>query len=317
MIRYALGGLASNLASIICLLLIASWLQRVHPAFDSISHFRMHLVVLLVPFIFTFLIARKKKRLVLSIATLVITMGLSAPYLPGMGPILLYTPAPSQKRFSIVQFNMRFNNSDIAAITSVFRSANPDVFILQELTNVNIAAMNALKETHPHQFSCISTVVGSVAIASRHPFLNNDVQVCSRRKGYLAAQIDFAGQTITLANLHTRWPWPFQQARQLKDLEDQFGKLNPPLIVAGDFNSAPWSHAAQKVARLTQTNVVTGLLFTWKPVSFGLDTNFPSLLSLDQTLHSREFVPIKRRKLREGSSDHSPILTEFLLSTRG
>lgn len=215
----------------------------------------------------------------------------------------------------VVQMNLRFNNQESDRAIAVLKSARADILLLQEVTRTTERVMSAFKASHPYQVSCQKRGVGSVAIVSRYPFADETSQKCARFFGYASAKILINGQKIALASFHSRWPWPSRQATQITQLESEFEQLSPPLILAGDFNAAPWSAAVRRVVDITDTRIVPGLKLTWAPRFVEFKTTIGALLPIDHILVSSTFWVQSRKVLDDGGSDHFPVLTELILTS--
>ena len=295
-------GVASLLLAI-----IAGWFQELHPAFDSFSHFRLVFCTIAVPVVLVLLLGRAFVWAGVITLVVVISLYLTTPYLTNFGP--LHTPAPPENELRVVQMNLRFNNPTPQKAVAAIRPGRADVILLQEVTHLTQGVMTAFLDTYPHQISCQIRGVGSVAILSRFNFLENRPDNCARFFGFAHARIRFKGQIITLANFHSRWPWPRRQEEHIDRLEPRFRMLGSPLILAGDFNAAPWSAAVKRVATLTKTVIAEGLVLSWAPRLTELKLSVGPLLPIDQTLVSPSLKVVSRTIMEEGGSDHFPILT--------
>ncbi len=91
-----------------------------------------------------------------------------------------------------------------------------------------------------------------------------------------------------VAAIHFSWPWPRWQPHQLRYIEPELQKLNGPLIIAGDFNAAPWSNAVRRVEYASGARHLTGIGGTWMthllPVTLAPYIGLP----IDQILVSPE-----------------------------
>ena len=87
---------------------------------------------------------------------------------------------------------------------------------------------------------------------------------CVEGEGLAWVRIEFGGKPVTIAGLHLDWPYPYDQPTQIDALEPQLKALPRPIIVGGDFNAAPWSHAVARIAQETGTSVVGGLRMSWR-----------------------------------------------------
>ncbi|MEP5181532.1 MAG: endonuclease/exonuclease/phosphatase family protein [Rhizobiaceae bacterium] len=303
------------------LLLIAGWLQDLHPAFDSPSHFRLHLAGLLVLASAILLLARCWKWCGLGVVVVLVSVALTRPYLPsidgnGAAAAKIHSAAEDNAQPDIVrlvQMNVRYNNVRFAKAVEVIKAAKPDIALLQEITRTNEDLLDDLKPELPHQLYCHRQGVGSVAILSRHPFGSANKRQCLWRLGFARAEIVINGVAYDLASYHSRWPWPFSQTRQWRRVQPEFEALQNPLILAGDFNAAPWSAIVQNTARITNTRVAPGLLMTWGLPHAALRPIFSQLLPIDQVMISPQMSFLSRQILADGGSDHYPVLTRIKL----
>ncbi|MEL6966046.1 MAG: endonuclease/exonuclease/phosphatase family protein [Pseudomonadota bacterium] len=305
-------------AAAICAALIAGWFGAAHPAFDSFGHFRLVLsgaLVVLLPLLW---FARVRKTALLSVLVVGVSLVLTLPHLPGMkrGFAIPWLVA-DKPQFRLVQYNIRFNNRSPRAAADMILAAKPDLVILQEHTVANRALLDTLKVQLPHTISCAAFGVGSVAMASRFPLDERLKPECARFSGFSRATFKLSeSQSFTAVSFHVLWPWPFRQQSQLLDNQGRFQRLLSPLLIAGDFNAAPWSAAVNRVAAWTGTTIISGAVHSWGPSeSRKLPSAVPELpfplLPIDQVLYSSHFAPITRRALDRAGSDHTAILTEF------
>ena len=295
-------------------LLIAGFLQHYHPVFDSFSHFRMIFLVMLAGVSMVFLLAKHWITTGICLFFIFLSIFLTSPYLP------CFTPSDDNPTsgqtgsiIRVVQMNLRFDNPTPDMAIDQLKSANADIMLLQEVTLITQPVLVAFKNTHPHQLSCQIKGVGSVAILSKHAFAVGGRKKCARFFGYATAQVTIKGQTVTLASFHSRWPWPYGQKKQVSRLQSDFASLAHPLILAGDFNAAPWSAVVQSIAKQSRTRVAPGLKLTWAPRLLEFKTRIGGLLPIDHILVSPKFDIVSQKILGDGGSDHLPILTTLLL----
>jgi len=307
----------------LCSALILGWFQTAHPALDSFSHFRLVFATLLAIGLPVLFISGVRKTAAVALIVILVSLALSAPYLPWFQRgFAVATQIGDKPRLRVVQMNLRFNNTTPDAAVKVIESANADIIILQEVTRFTDGVLKSLRASHPTQINCHAFRVGSVAILSRYGLDDALPADCRRWQGFAQATIRLPdrfgdGKSVTVASFHSKWPWPADQEGQLAKLGTTIQRLPAPLIFAGDFNAAPWSAFVQKVAQWTNTQVVTGLHLTWAP---RLQRRVPDwvkpfvipLLPIDHTLHSSHFAPTKRARLGHGGSDHYAVLTEFV-----
>ena len=303
--------------SLLALLLCMGWMQDLHPIFDSPTHFRLHFVALLLALSLILLLLGAWRWFLAGGAIALISIALTTPFLPSLNSVAAHSlnaPLPSgQKPLRLVQLNIHYLNDTPQRTATIISSANPDVVILQEITLRNDTLLQELEADLPHQIVCHRQGVGSVGILSKHPFVDPNQNLCLRHLGFAKARIGFRDKELTVASFHSRWPWPFSQRRQIGFLKEEFKALQHPLIVAGDFNAAPWSSAVQRVAKLTRTHLPEHLLFTWSSHFAPLKNTIGPVLPIDQTMASQQVEFVDRRLLPEAGSDHLPVLSDVII----
>ncbi len=296
-------------------LLAAGWLQNVHPAFDSLSHFRLHFSAALFCLLPILIMLRYWILGGAGIIAIALSLFLTAPYLPNFATMSSQASGSGQQPIiRLVQMNLRFNNKTPQRAADAIRLGDPDILLLQEVTEKTVVVLDAFLPTHPHQLACHRFGVGSVAIASRFPFADQESKYCAPTFGFASAQLRMGEQVLHVASFHSLWPWPFRQARQINYLSEHFKALRHPLVLAGDFNASPWSAAVQSVAEKSRTRVAKGMLMSWAPRQLAVKEWLGPILPIDQVMTSPRFKILSRTRLGDGGSDHFPILTQLQLS---
>lgn len=298
------------LAAAGAILLVAGFLGTLHPAFDSLAHFRAHIAAATaLAAVIRLLSGRGAGRpLALSALAVVVAAGVStAPYLlPGGEAAAL--PAPA---YRLLQFNAQSWPASAAAIVA----AKPDIVTLQETPRHEFAANRQLAAAFPHRIFCTEGGFRQrgVAILSRHPFA--EPPVCDEWTALVSAVVMLDGQRVRVASQHLYWPWPFSQNVDLSILASRLRSGEPTTIIGGDFNAAPWSAAVRRVASLSGTTPVPGIGPTWLLGGLNLALRPYVGLPIDNVLTSG--VRIGRvERLGPTASDHLPVLVEFALEGR-
>lgn len=244
----------SNFAWLGLLAVCAGYLGKLHPVFDSIAVFRLHmmiglLVLLIVTIVFRAVVAFRTSVLALSICAV------------GLAPTVL--PAhtienPSLRGYS---HNLRFNNSQLKQVEASIRESNADFVMLQEVSRTTIAVVDALADMYSTRVVCEfrgdDGVIGGVAILTRLPVIGTPK--CSDPFGLGAITVKTDAGPVALASIHLAWPWPYEQAEHMKYMLRRLGQLEGPVILAGDFNMVPWSTIVAQIAETTDTHPVSGL----------------------------------------------------------
>jgi endonuclease/exonuclease/phosphatase (EEP) superfamily protein YafD len=121
-----------------------------------------------------------------------------------------------------------------------------------------------------------------------------------------------ADQAFTFVGGHP-WPplpqWGDLHRSQMQAITTVAEQAAKPLIVAGDFNAAPWSYTVRELASASQATPIRSLFEiprTWRP--------FPGFgLPIDHVLVSKEWQVIRQEYGAAGGSDHVPIIIDLQL----
>lgn len=304
LLRLALGGAV--------LFLALGLMAPLHPAFDAFAQFCLHGTAGLA--VMTLAAAGTLPRFWSMAGGLVVTLALVMTWpqlpLPGLGT---GDEATGAVKVSIIQLNLRFDNEEIEAARELVRRENPDFWLFQETTDHSGVVLDDLKDTHPVQVRCPGGRVGATTIAARHPLAEGAETLCSAYPGLAAARFAVDGGDVTIASLHLHWPWPFNQYGHIERLTADLQRLEGPVIVAGDFNSAPWTQSVKTVARHSGTRVADGLVLTWVPFQVPDAWTGWVGLPLDNLLHDPAITLAQREILSDAGSDHRPVRSTLIL----
>ena len=103
--------------------------------------------------------------------------------------------------------------------------------------------------------ACLSERGRGLALASRFPPVP-DSRICQAEDGLLAVQVITPEGPVWLVSIHLHWPYPIDQAAQVKRIVPVLEKLTGPVILAGDFNMVPWSYTMTRIEDATRTQRV-------------------------------------------------------------
>ena len=305
---------------------LLGFLNFLHPLFDSLSHFRVHLLLMLLPTMLLLAFFHNVKNMLIYF---VFTL---------FGTFYLYHINQPFKTQSIdknrvhqlkhIQFNLLFSNKKIDQVVEYLKKSSADVVTLEEVTSSHQEALLGMiyedynlklssdfpyvtreKGAYPYQIYCPFQSVGSVAILSKHPF-NEEKSVCLNYQGLLWQQILVDKKPINVVAMHTYWPYPYHQSEQIQKIKPIFMQIKPPTLIAGDFNAVSWSHTLKEIEKASHTKVVEGMRWTIE-----LKKQLPLIphfkLSLDHVLLSKEFQVKSIFVDKELGSDHLPVVSEI------
>ena len=298
-------------------LLSAGFFGRVHPAFDAVAHFRLHLAALLGAVGLALLATRFRREglagLILAAASFAVTPGTFA---NGLIQSAAHADASATDEpvYRLLQFNARFDNPRPQAFLSLIGRARPDIITMQEVSAIWAPHIDALRAAYPHRVVCDARGrIGGVAILSRRPFVEGAEPQCLDRGNLAVATIDLAGRPVNVAALHLHWPWPYGQAAQVRRLEEPLAALGEAAILAGDFNAARWSETVRAVSRASGLADAGPVGPSWLPYELPQSLRPAIGLGIDHVLSGPRIAKRSLSRADDAGSDHLPILFEFAL----
>jgi len=291
-------GLFSMLMALGILLLLAGYFGRLHGAFDSLAALRVQMAVAFgVACLFAVAFGALTAR-ALAVTGLVIAGW-------GIVPIMIgQTPVP---RGDVVLYNqnLRWDNGDLDSVAAAIRESGADVVTLQEVSSRTMPIMEMLKRDYIYQAFCeFSTGVGGVAILSKLP--SRGEAGCARGLGLVWMDIRPQGRrNFRAVSIHLSWPWPHRQPDHVDRLMPHLAAIEQPMIIAGDFNMAPWGHSVAQIAEASGTDLVRGLRLTLDKPEF-----WPGL-PIDHVLVDRGGVADVEMLEKSGSDHHALLARVF------
>ncbi|MGL5010351.1 MAG: endonuclease/exonuclease/phosphatase family protein [Paracoccaceae bacterium] len=240
MLSFLRSGLSAINTFVICiliLLLAAGYAASYHPIGDSLAVFRAQgAAALLAAAALCWLLSERR--------TAVLAIFIAA--INGLPLIYAYASSGPPGPFTLYQKNMLFMNDDLGTLGQDIVAAAPDFITLQEVSSPNRELMTLLADRFPTRHYCDFTRrVGGTAVLSHFPAVPGTA-ICA--PGMTALQVTTDNGPVWLISIHTFWPWPFQQPRQIDLLIPRIAALTGPKIIAGDFNMVPWSRAMTRFA---------------------------------------------------------------------
>lgn len=291
----------------------AGFLGALHPAFDTLSHFRLHLSVLLLglAFLWSFRCSRMPSiGFALAGFAALVTCGPGLP-LAGGG---VRSGAPV---YSLLSMNLYFLNSDPAAVVTMIRERRPDIAVLSEVSRPWLPHLAEVADILPNRYHCPEhRQAGGTMILTRFP-IDSNATWCSFYAAFGTAPLTIDGARVEIGSVHLRWPWPASGPAQVTSLEPKLATLGPDALVAGDFNAVTWSHTLRRFARHGGLTVQGGIGPTWLhdalPSGLIAWIGFP----IDNVMSKGRVRIVSARTLPPAGSDHLPVLVEFQLAGAG
>ncbi len=294
--------------------LLAGFFGALHPAFDSFSHFRMHLSVLTVLLALPLLASSYRLQAVAALIFAVCCFATTTAALPKLSAQEAVAKPADRIVYSLLQMNLRFNNPTPKKVLSLIGRTNPDVITLDEVSGMWATELGYIADAYPYRILCdYPNGIFGVALLSRRPFAAGTAPHCEPRGAMATATIDFGGIPVDVAAIHLSWPWPMEQNWQIGELAQPLAALGETAIMAGDCNAVPWSAAVRRVARLGGLTLMPSVGPSW------IQHNLPDFLRryaglpIDQVFSKGGVTILSSSRLEDTGSDHLPVLVEFTL----
>jgi endonuclease/exonuclease/phosphatase (EEP) superfamily protein YafD len=217
-------------------------------------------------------------------------------------------------RFRVITYNTWFRNHDYTAIARFLEQMQADVVVLEERDRDDGAQRIAGHLTsYPHSF--IERRPHGAIVFSRWPIVSAELLPLADAPGVLAARVtlDWNGTEVTVLGAHLHWPLGPQSSRlrnaELAGIASFAASRKEPVIVAGDFNVAPWSHnfsGTLERSGLRDCAAGHGLAPSWP-------AQFPPLgIRIDHCWASRHWRSIDVRLGPANGSDHLPLIADLV-----
>ncbi|WP_026380196.1 endonuclease/exonuclease/phosphatase family protein [Afifella pfennigii] len=234
----------------------------------------------------------------------------------------------SNARLKLVTLNMLDTRTDPQALVSFVERERPDVLVLVEAWPNVVATLDRVEELMPYRFDCFEARSCDISVLSRLPFRSAKVWRPGpddppepRFPALARLQIVKDGMPVTLWATHLHWPFPAdEQEAEFANLKTRLADAEPNTILAGDFNSTPWSYALRRFDAATPLTRVTRALPTWPSTNatfrgrFTLPA-FGPVMPLDHVYLGTGLAAADIRRGPNLGSDHYPVIVEIAPSS--
>jgi endonuclease/exonuclease/phosphatase (EEP) superfamily protein YafD len=224
-------------------------------------------------------------------------------------------PPAEGETLKLVQFNLWAENSDPEGTARWILSEDPDIVTIEEGYSVKDGVADMLSSRYPYRTTCVDPAPCSAMILSkRKPVYRHGMGAAVSKAMLIGAVARFNTPRgdFTVLNVHYTWPIPAgpQQQQSLRLTKVLDGIDRDSAILAGDFNSTPWSFSMQRQDRRFGMERRTRGQATWPaaPVtSLHIRPPFP-LLAIDQVYAGRQWKTVSVKRGPRLGSDHYPVI---------
>jgi endonuclease/exonuclease/phosphatase (EEP) superfamily protein YafD len=162
--------------------------------------------------------------------------------------------AADAPQLKVYQHNIYVENIVIDRIVATVEREQPDIIALVEVRDDMIGPHEArLRQTWPHVAVARDRddSWARLRLFSKYPITNYQVRKREFEPATLRAQLETPMGQVTVIVAHFTRPWPFRppnaQMLHYEALERMLAKETGPLLVLGDFNSAPWGRIGKRM----------------------------------------------------------------------
>lgn len=309
------------LAVVLTMVTLAGFVGRWLPYFDLINQFRhFALVVAVAGLVLASAVRHRSTMIVFASVTLVHGVFVGPELLAGASARGIADKVGG-RTFKIVSYNMQSARTRPSAFRAFIEREAPDVLVLQEASAPVRPLVDPLSDMLPFRADCIGRRWCHVAILSRHRLLRERVEMRQRspignRPPIVEARLEVDGRPITVLGTHLVRPFDgLGQRREFEALGDHLAEqTTATILLTGDFNSAPWSHAMRRFEDAVPLRRATRALFSWPQGCVSRRLCFPRpLLPIDHIFASTDALPIAVRRGPALGSDHYPVIAVFVL----
>lgn len=240
------------------------------------------------------------------------------PYVPRLAAAPV-AATPSRTPVRLIAANLLYRQEDAAAARAYLERQSADILVLSEFTPRWREKLRPLERTYPYFAVRPRWNPWGIAVFSKHPFRAiEDLDLGDQQSSHLRLLVQLPDGLVEVYAVHLASPPSRSQAAQrntqLRTLAARIAAADPalPRIVAGDFNTTPYSPYFRDLlrdARLRDGRQPFGLHFTWPawPV--------PLWIPIDHCLAGG---PVEVTRVATGpaiGSDHLPLECTFALTS--
>ncbi len=199
-------------------------------------------------------------------------MALTAVQIGMLIPIFVtagFEPTAARVHLTVLTLNLDWSNRNADEVLKAIREIDPDIVAVEEVDRWWRERLGTLDDILPNQSFDPYSYRPGVAVLSRLP-VKAEVWTPLHGRAFASIEFEKEGHAFHFVALHTlppRSPLLYRaRNRQLDDVGRFVSELTSPAIVAGDFNTTPWSPVMcdfQDLTGLVNVRSGRGTFPTW------------------------------------------------------
>lgn len=211
----------------------------------------------------------------------------------------------------VVWLNTWLGQRPSESALAYLENSGADFLLVSELHDEGQAEYRRLRALYPTVIRCVDGHACNTIIFSKREA--QSVQTVTGLRAS-AGEFDIDGRRLRLIAAHISRPNPpDRQQRELRNLLSVVGGNPSSVILAGDFNSTPWSFTLRRFDRENRLARHTRALPTW-PAQAWTRLRLPAVapfLPIDHVYSGSAWRLVELRRGPRTSSDHYPIEATF------
>lgn len=230
--------------------------------------------------------------------------------------------------FRAMTYNVLYDAKDVQASLDVIEKEQPDLLCLRELTpGFAEAFRKRLGLKYPYSVLAPRTGTWGVGIASRHPLLRTQrFPERPHKLPAMEADVKLDGHTLKVVCVHLMPPGAKHRksddvfdameknaelrTKQGQALMERYEDVQGPMLLLGDMNEGRGGGALKAFASAGFQHACDGPKASCGNTWPGATTVLPAVVQIDHIL-GRGLTFEDAREVREGGSDHYPVVTRF------
>lgn len=267
-----LRGALTAFALIVCGLLVLVSYDVGIPGQALLQTLRFHIAAGLLGLILLLLASGAWWRAVLFLAVAAVSIGQGGLIIHRQQEVrAAVTAEPGKPLLRMLSFNLlQSNRQNGEEIARFIEGSGADIVFLMEAGPIKPFA-DELARTYPYRTQCSRQGACDTYILSKTPITDTQVTSMSRvwDNRLVVADTVIGGQKITVVGAHMTKPY-FDEISEGEAhiIGSVISRRQGPLVLAGDFNSAAWSHNIDRLARAQKLIAPPAYPATW-PVRLG------------------------------------------------
>lgn len=294
------------------------------PEFDLLNHAQIFLFPgTLLGLLIVLVALRGQWRLAASGFVALGLLASSSVMVPELLAAMTNRPAPGDRPvITMMTHNLFGMNYEMDKVSAAILGEDPDIIVFQEYFGEQASDLHPLLiEHYPYYARCRGGKRANLGLYSRIPFEQKEDGACpenaysTARTAHILARFQPpGGKSFSVMTTHMDWPIPVARQRdQLAALAGVVRNVEGPLVLAGDFNSTPWSYALRGFVADAGLKRETASLVTYplRWYYFGAWRDTVPFLPLDHVMARGGIAVHDVHAGRRTASDHLPVVVKF------